>query len=85
MWFCEAPKEFLSGVPTVKALEKLSFYGCKFLKKIPEGLSCLKKIYVWGCEALDEFPSGICTLKALEELSFKGCKFLRKILEGWGG
>jgi hypothetical protein len=88
MRYCEAVKEFLFGLPTLKALDELSFHGCKSLKKIPEGLgglSYLKKVYLWGCEALEEFPSGICTFKALEELQFNGCKSLRKIPEGLGG
>ena len=74
MWDCEALEEFPSGICTLKALEELSFNGCKSLRKIPEGLgglTCLKKLYMWDCEALEEFPSGICTLKALEELHSK--------------
>jgi hypothetical protein len=35
---CEALEEFPSGVCTLKALEELSFKGCKCLGNIPEGL-----------------------------------------------
>jgi len=44
---CEALEEFPSGVTTLKALELLSFQGCKALKIIPEGLgglTCLKSL-----------------------------------------
>ena len=52
------------------ALEELNFGGCKFMKKISEGLwglTSLKKFYMWDCESLEEFPSGVCKLVTLEE------------------
>jgi len=88
MWDCEVLEEFPSGICTLKALEELSFYGCKSLRIIPEGFggfTCLKILRMDDCDILEEFPSGICTLRHLEELSFKGCKSLRETPEGLGG
>ena len=52
---CEALEEFRSGICTLKALEVLYFYGCKYLRRVQEvfeGLNWMKKLSMGNCEAL---------------------------------
>ncbi|KAG7945339.1 hypothetical protein I3843_15G146500 [Carya illinoinensis] len=57
----------------------MTFYGCKFLKKIPDlsSISNLKELIVQYCKRLVEVHGSVGSLKNLSRLDFDGCSKLQ--------
>ncbi|KAG6676478.1 hypothetical protein I3842_15G153200 [Carya illinoinensis] len=62
-----------------KNLTIMTFYGCKFLKNIPDlsSISNLKQLIVQYCKRLVEVHDSVRSLKNLSRLDFDGCSKLQ--------